>query len=109
MRTPQPSQVLMDVGGCVATLEPDREGASGGTSTASTLPIPDMQTAKPRPKFLSFSSGVIAIGFIVLLLIIVGLICLAVFLGHSHQASMAVPSFQAYLVVYGKQEAACMY
>jgi serine/threonine-protein kinase len=120
VRTPQPSQVLMNADGHVATLEPakakqqgrtptpahepDSDGSSNETSTAPTLPIPNIQVAKQHAKRPSPSFGMIAIGLIVLLLIIVALICLAVFLSHSHQASMAAPSFQVYLAIYGKQE-----
>ncbi|MEO8971563.1 MAG: serine/threonine-protein kinase [Ktedonobacteraceae bacterium] len=124
VRTPQPASVLVNVNGHVATLEqakpkqhgrtpipvqePDSDGSSSETSTSPTLPIPNIQVAKHHTRSPSFSFGLIAIVLIVLLLIIAGLIGLIVFLSHSHQAAMAVPSFHVFVAMYGNFQRSCM-
>ncbi len=122
LRTPQPAQALINANGHVATLEPanahakqqgrtplpaqepESDGSSTETSTSPTLPIPNIQVAKQPAKRSLFSFRVIAIGLIVLLLIIAGIICLTLVLSHSHQASMIVPFSHIYVAMHGKHE-----
>ena len=97
-RTPPPARAMLTAASRVATLEgtkqrgqtprpspeEDKAPAAEDTSTAPTLPIPNVPKSSLRSLRHSPAFGLIAL--VVLLLIIVALILITMFWGHNHHA-----------------------
>ncbi|MFL5657022.1 MAG: serine/threonine protein kinase [Ktedonobacteraceae bacterium] len=100
-RTPAPAPAMLTVASRAATLEDarqrgqtprpslveDKAAAPEDTSTAPTLPIPNIPKSSLRLLRHSPAFGLIVLGLIVLLLVVIGLILVTMFWGHSHHAS----------------------
>jgi serine/threonine-protein kinase len=96
-RTPQP--VLLAVASHVATLENAKQRGQTpipqleedkiphDTSTAPTLPVPNIQKSlSPLKKQYSPTVGMLVIGLVALLLLVIGLLLITMFISHNHGA-----------------------
>jgi len=95
-RTPPPARAMLTAASRVATIEgtrqrgqtprpspeEDKAPVAEDTSTAPTLPIPNVPKSSLRSLRHSPAFGLIAL--VVLLLIVVGLILITMFWGHNH-------------------------
>jgi hypothetical protein len=96
MRTPAPAPVMLTVASRAATLEDtrqrgqtprpspveDKAAAPENTSTAPTLPIPNIPKSSLSLLRHSPAFGLIMLGLVVLLLVVIGLILITMFWGH---------------------------